>query len=42
MSISVLISVVLGVLFVAALWMAASGYFETGINQATELTQGLI
>lgn len=42
MSISVMVSVVLGALFVAALWMAASGFFEAGTGQAKGLMEALI
>ncbi len=41
MPISAVIAIVLGVLFVAAYWTAASGYFEIGVEQAQEIGEGV-
>lgn len=41
MSIRVVLTIVLGVLFVAAYWGAVSGYFDSSVQQATGLAGAL-
>jgi hypothetical protein len=42
MSISVMLTVVLGALFVAAVWAASAGMFEAGTEQAKEFMEELV
>lgn len=41
MPISAVLAIVLGVLFVAAYWAAVSGYFDSGVQQASGLMEVL-